>query len=131
MEQINDTDNKSDIVEQSLYEHRQKIYPRQVKGLFAWLRVSAVIVLLGLYFILPWVELNGRQIVLFDLPARKFYIFGYTFWPQDFLFLAFILILLAYSLFFFTAIAGRLWCGYSCPQTVWTEVFLWIERKIE
>ncbi len=131
MEQINDTDNKSDIIEQSLYEHRQKIYPRQVKGLFAWLRVSAVIVLLGLYFILPWIELNGRQIVLFDLPARKFYIFGYTFWPQDFLFLAFILILLAYSLFFFTAIAGRLWCGYSCPQTVWTEVFLWIERKIE
>ncbi len=118
-------------VEQSLYEQRQKIYPRQVKGVFAGLRTSAVFVLLGLYFILPWIELNGRQIILFDLPGRKFHIFDYTFWPQDFLFLAFILILLAFSLFFFTALAGRLWCGYACPQTVWTEVFLWIERKTE
>ena len=118
-------------IEQSLYEKRQKIYPRQVKGIFAGLRVAAIFVLLGLYFILPWIELNGRQIVLFDLPARKFYIFGFTFWPQDFLFLAFILILLAFSLFFFTALAGRLWCGYACFQTVWTEVFLWVERKVE
>jgi cytochrome c oxidase accessory protein FixG len=121
----------SDDVEQSLYEQRQKIYPRQVKGIFAELRVVAVFVLLGLYFILPWIELNGTQIILFDLPGRKFHIFHYTFWPQDFLYLAFILILLAYSLFFFTALAGRLWCGYSCPQTVWTEVFLWIERRVE
>ena len=118
-------------IEQSLYEKRQKIYPRQVKGIFAGLRVAAIFVLLGLYFILPWIELNGKQIVLFDLPARKFYIFGFTFWPQDFLFLAFILILLAFSLFFFTALAGRLWCGYACFQTVWTEVFLWVERKVE
>ncbi len=118
-------------IEQSLYERRQKIYPRQVKGIFARLRVTTIFVLLGLYYILPWIEFNGRQVVLFDLPARKFYIFGLTFWPQDFLFLAFILILLAFSLFFFTALAGRLWCGYACPQTVWTEVFLWIERKIE
>ncbi len=121
----------SNDIEQSLYEKRQKIYPRQVKGIFAGLRVAAVIVLLGLYYTLPWIELNGRQIVLFDLPARKFYIFGLTFWPQDFLFLAFILILLAFSLFFFTALAGRLWCGYACFQTVWTEVFLWVEHKIE
>ena len=121
----------SNEVEKSLYEKRQKIYPRQVKGLFASLRVATVVILLGLYFVLPWIELNGRQIILFDLPARKFYIFGLTFWPQDFLFLAFILILLAFSLFFFTALAGRLWCGYACFQTVWTEVFLWIERKEE
>lgn len=131
MEQVTSDNDQKEDVEQSLYEQRQKIYPRQVKGVFAALRTSAVIVLLSLYFVLPWIELNGRQIVLFDLPARKFYIFGYTFWPQDFLFLAFILILLAYCLFFFTAIAGRLWCGYSCPQTVWTEVFLWVERKVE
>jgi cytochrome c oxidase accessory protein FixG len=130
VDQINSTEKNIDV-EQSLYEHRQKIYPRQVKGIFAGLRTATVVVLLSLYFILPWIELNGRQIILFDLPARKFYIFGFTFWPQDFLFLAFVLILLAYSLFFFTAIAGRLWCGYSCPQTAWTEVFLWIERKIE
>jgi len=118
-------------IEQSLYERKEKIYPRQVKGMFARLRVTTIFVLLGLYYILPWIELNGRQIILFDLPARKFYVFGLTFWPQDFLFLAFILILLAFSLFFFTALAGRLWCGYACPQTVWTEVFLWVERKIE
>ncbi|MCG8379932.1 MAG: cytochrome c oxidase accessory protein CcoG [Proteobacteria bacterium] len=118
-------------IEQSLYEQRQKIYPRQVKGIFAALRVSTIFVLLGMYFIFPWIELNGIPVVWFDLPGRKFHVFNYTFWPQDFLYLAFILMLLAFSLFFFTALAGRLWCGYSCPQTVWTEVYLWIERKIE
>ena len=69
--------------------------------------------------------------MLFDLPARKFYIFGWTFWPQDFFFLTLLLIISALALFFFTALAGRLWCGYACPQTVWTEIFLWFERKIE
>lgn len=131
VEQSSPSSSARNDIEQSLYEKRQKIYPRQVKGIFAGLRVAAVIILLGLYYILPWIELNGRQIVLFDLPARKFYIFGLTFWPQDFLFLAFILILLAFSLFFFTALAGRLWCGYACFQTVWTEVFLWVEHKVE
>jgi len=124
-------DFQSKSVEQSLYEKHQKIYPREVHGRFAFLRNSSVIVLLGLFFILPWIQLGDRQIVLFDLPARKFYIFWMTFWPQDFLLLAFLLILAAMSLFFFTALAGRLWCGFACPQTVWTEVYLWIERKIE
>ena len=117
--------------EQALYEKRKKIYPREVHGRFAILRTTSVIVLLGLYYILPWLELDDRQIVIFDLPARKFYVFWLTFWPQDFLLLAFLLILAAISLFFFTALSGRLWCGYSCPQTVWTEVYLWIERKVE
>lgn len=114
-----------------LYEKREKIYPRAVHGVFARLRSSAATAMLGLYFVQPWIDLNGQQIVLFDLPARKFHIYGLTFWPQDFLFLAFILILLAFMLFFFTALAGRLWCGYACPQTVWTEVYLWVERKLE
>lgn len=122
---------KSSSTEQALYEKRQKIYPREVHGRFALLRTLSVIVLLGLFFILPWLELDGRQIVLFDLPARKFHVFWLTFWPKDFLLLAFLLILAAMTLFFFTALAGRLWCGYACPQTVWTEVYLWIERKIE
>jgi cytochrome c oxidase accessory protein FixG len=125
------TNSSHDAVEQSLYEKREKVYPREVHGRFAILRTTAVIVLLGLFYILPWIELDDRQIVLFDLPARKFYVFWLTFWPQDFLILAFLLILAAMSLFFFTALGGRLWCGYSCPQTVWTEVFLWIERKVE
>jgi len=118
-------------VEQALYEKRQKIYPRQVRGLFARLRLSGVAILMGIFYGLPWIPWSGRQAVLFDLPARKFYIFGLTFWPQDFIYLSSLLIIAALSLFFFTALAGRLWCGYACPQTVWTEVFLWVERRIE
>ncbi len=115
----------------SLYAKHEKIYPREVHGVFAFLRTSGVFVLLGLYYVLPWLQWAGRQAVLLDLPARKFYIFGITFWPQDFFYVTLILIVAALSLFFFTALFGRAWCGYACPQTVWTEVFLWIERKIE
>jgi cytochrome c oxidase accessory protein FixG len=117
--------------QQSLYEKHEKIYPREVHGLFAILRYLAGSGLLSLYYVVPWLQWGGHQLVLFDLPARKFHIVGTTFWPQDFLILAFLLIIAAFSLFFFTALAGRLWCGYACPQTVWTEMFLWIERKIE
>lgn len=115
----------------SLYVSDAKIYPRAVHGLFAMWRSIGVLILLGIYYIVPWLEWTDRQAVLFDLPNRKFHIFGLTFWPQDFFYFAVLLIIAAFALFFFTAIAGRLWCGYACPQTVWTEVFLWIERKIE
>ncbi len=118
-------------VQEELYAKRKNIYPRQVHGIFATFRTLGVIILLGLYYGLAWLQWGGHQAVLFDLPARKFYIFGLTFWPQDFFYLAVLLIIAALSLFFFTAIAGRIWCGYACPQTVWTEVFLWVERKIE
>jgi cytochrome c oxidase accessory protein FixG len=87
--------------------------------------------LLGIFYVLPWVQWEGRQAVLFDLPARKFFILGLVFWPQDFIFLTWLLIIAALALFFFTAIGGRLWCGYACPQTVWTETFLWMERFAE
>jgi cytochrome c oxidase accessory protein FixG len=116
---------------ESLYRKEPKIYPRQVTGRFARLRVVAVWVLLGLFYLLPWITISGKQAMLFDLPARKFYLFGLTFWPQDFVYLALLLITAGLSLFFFTALAGRLWCGFACPQTVWTEVFIWIERWIE
>jgi len=116
---------------ESLYRKEPKIYPRQVTGRFARLRVVAVWVLLGLFYLLPWIRIAGKQSVLFDLPARKFYILGMTFWPQDFVYLALLLITAGLSLFFFTALAGRLWCGFACPQTVWTEVFIWIERWVE
>ena len=116
---------------ESLYRKEPKIYPRQVTGPFARLRVVAVWLLLGLFYLLPWIQINGKQAILFDLPARKFYIFGLTFWPQDFIYLALLLITAGLSLFFFTALAGRLWCGFACPQTVWTEVFMWIERWVE
>lgn len=120
-----------DEVEQSLYRKRQKIYPREVHGLFAGLRVTGVLTLLGLYYIVPWLQWDGRQAVLFDLPERKFYILNMVFWPQDFFYLTLLLIISALTLFFVTAMAGRVWCGYACPQTVWTEAFLWIERKVE
>ena len=115
----------------SFYEAHKKIYPREIGGRFQRLRNLAVWVLLGLYYLLPWIPWDGRQSVLFDLPARKFYVFGLVFWPQDFFYLTWLLIILGLSLFFFTALAGRLWCGYACPQTVWTDVFISIERRIE
>lgn len=115
----------------SSYASERKIYPRDISGRFDRLRRLAVFVLLGLYYLVAWLRWDGRQAVLFDLPARKFHVFALTFWPQDFIFLSGLLIILALSLFFFTALAGRLWCGYACPQTVWTEVFLAIERWTE
>ncbi len=118
-------------IEQELYKKREKIYPREVHGIFAVLRNLAMATLLGLYYGLAWVDWGDHQAVLFDLPARKFYIFGITLWPQDFFFLALLLIIAALALFFFTTLAGRLWCGYACPQTVWTEIYMLIERWIE
>ncbi|MHA6205194.1 4Fe-4S dicluster domain-containing protein [Dyella soli] len=115
----------------SYYVSERKVYPREVSGTYNRLRVAAVIWLLGMYYLFPWLHWNGRQAVLLDLPARKFHVFGWMFLPQDFLFLSTLLIIAALALFFFTALAGRLFCGYACPQTVWTEVSLWIERWCE
>ena len=115
----------------SMYESATKIYPREQAGRFDNLSKLATITLLGLFYIVPWLIWDGRQAILFDLPARKFYLVGMTLWPQDFPFLALLLIILALSLFFFTALAGRLWCGFACPQTVWTEVFIWMEQWTE
>ena len=117
--------------EDEVYAKHKKVYPREVHGIFANLRALGVTVLLGLFYGLAWLPWEGHQSVLLDLPARKFYIFGMTFWPQDFFYFAWLLIIAALALFYVTALAGRLWCGYACPQTVWTEIFLWIERKVE
>src|SRR6185503_4035127 len=118
-------------VQESLYEVRRKIYPRAVSGWFARWRWGLVFATQLVFYGLAWLEWNDRQAVLFDLAARKFYLFGLVLWPQDIVYLAVLLILSALALFLFTAIAGRLWCGYACPQTVYTEIFLWVERKIE
>ena len=118
-------------VEQTLYEVRKKVYPRAVSGVFARWRWTIVFLTQLVFYGLPWIPWNGRQAVLFDLAARKFYVFGWVLWPQDVIYLTVLLVLAALSLFLFTAVAGRLWCGYACPQTVYTEIFLWIERKIE
>lgn len=116
---------------ESLYAKSEKIYPREVNGRFQRLRVIAVYSLLGLYYFLPFLQWHGRQAILFDLPARKFHIFFLTFWPQDFFFLSVMLIMAGVLLFFVTSIAGRVWCGFACPQTVWTEAFIWMERWVE
>ena len=117
--------------EERLYEVRKKIHPRSVHGWFAGWRIFFVVFTQVIFYGLPWLNWNGRQAVLFDLAARKFYIFGMVFWPQDFVYLTAFLVISALSLFLFTAVAGRLWCGYACPQTVYTEIFMWIEEKIE
>jgi cytochrome c oxidase accessory protein FixG len=117
--------------EGSLYEAQKKIYPRSVQGLFARWRWFFVALTQVVFYGLPWLEWGQRQAVLFDLGARRFYLFGLVLYPQDFIYLTGLLVISALSLFLFTAVAGRLWCGFSCPQTVYTEIFLWIERKVE
>ena len=120
-----------DEIEISLYAARQKIHPRSVAGFFSAWRWATVWITQLVFYGLPWLEWNDRQAVLFDLEARRFYIFGLVLHPQDFIYLTGLLVISALALFLFTAIAGRLWCGYACPQTVYTEIFLWIEKKIE
>jgi cytochrome c oxidase accessory protein FixG len=115
----------------SLYQSQKKIYARAVSGWFATWRWALVWVTQLVFYGLPWLAWNDRQAVLFDLGARRFYIFGLVLYPQDFIYLTGLLIICAYALFLFTAVAGRLWCGYACPQTVYTEIFMWIERHIE
>ena len=114
-----------------MYEARAEIYPREIKGKYVNLRWLFVWLTQLVFYGMPWLTWNDRQAVLFDLGARKFYIFGLVLWPQDFIYLALLLIVCAYALFLFTAVFGRVWCGFSCPQTVYTEIFMWVERKIE
>ncbi|RFP12848.1 MULTISPECIES: cytochrome c oxidase accessory protein CcoG [unclassified Duganella] len=114
-----------------MYAAREEIYPRETSGRYARLRWLCVWLTQLAFYCTPWMQWNGRQALLFDLVARKFYIFGLVLWPQDFIYLAALLIICAYLLFLATAVAGRVWCGFACPQTVYTEIFLWIERRIE
>ncbi len=115
----------------SLYQAQKKIYARAVTGLFATWRWGLVWCTQILFYGLPWLQWNQRQAVLFDLELRRFYIGPLVLYPQDFIYLTGLLIISAYALFLFTAVAGRLWCGFACPQTVYTEIFMWVEKKIE
>ena len=114
-----------------LYEKRRDIYQKEISGVWQRMRTVALFVLAGIYLVAPWLQWGERQAVWWDLPARKFHFFGVTFWPQDFILLSWLLITGAFGLFFFTNLAGRLWCGYGCPQTVWTKFFMWIEWLTE
>ena len=114
-----------------LYASREKIYTRAFTGVFRSLRIGGGIVLFLLYFGTVWLDWDGHQAVWWNLPERKFYIFGATFWPQDFILLSGILIVSAFGLFFITVFAGRVWCGYTCPQSVWTWIFMWCGKVTE
>jgi cytochrome c oxidase accessory protein FixG len=116
---------------QDLYQKREKIFTRFVGGFFQRLRFFTGWPLLTGYFLLPWINWGGTQAVLFDLPARQFHIFTLTFYPQDFWLLGWMLMIAAFGLFTITTLVGRLWCGYTCPQTVWTAIFMWAEQVAE
>ena len=115
----------------SLYLSDPKIYARGVSGRFNQWRWAMVFATQLVFYGLPWLSINDRQALLFDLASRRFYIFNLVLYPQDLIYLTGLLVISALSLFLFTAVAGRLWCGYTCPQTVYTEIFMWVERKIE
>ncbi|WP_020181891.1 cytochrome c oxidase accessory protein CcoG [Methylotenera sp. 1P/1] len=115
----------------SLYASQSKVYPRAIAGYFKNWRWAMIWLTQCIFYLVPWLSWGNRQAVLFDITAHKFYLFGLVLFPQDLIYLAFILIISAMALFLFTAVAGRLWCGFSCPQSVYTEIFLWIERKVE
>lgn len=115
----------------SFFEAHKKVYPRSISGKFMNWRWAMVLLTQLLFYGLPWLEWGQRQMVLFDLGERRFYLFGLVLYPQDFIYLAVLLIISALALFLFTAVAGRLWCGFTCPQTVYSEIFMWIEHKVE
>lgn len=119
------------VIATDLYQSRDKIYVRRVKGFFRNLRFFGGLFLFAAYFGTLWLDWDGRQAVLFDLPARQFHILGITFWPQDFILLSWALIISAFALFLITVFAGRIWCGYTCPQSVWTWIYMFIEEKTE
>ncbi|MDC3332791.1 cytochrome c oxidase accessory protein CcoG [bacterium] len=119
------------VAELDLYQRREKIYNRRIEGFFQRIRVYTGWPLLLGYFLLPWVNWDNRQAILFDIPARQFYIFDFIFWPQDFPMLAWLMAIAAFTLFAVTVWAGRIWCGYTCPQTVWTAMFMWAEQQCE
>lgn len=126
------TDQASDKIRYvNLYESENKIYTRRISGFYQNIRRYTGIPLIAAYLLVPWMQMGGEPAVLFDLPARQFHMFTMTFWPQDFMLLAWVLIIAAFSLFTVTVLFGRVWCGFTCPQTVWTLMFIAIEHMFE
>ncbi|MDR1994931.1 cytochrome c oxidase accessory protein CcoG [Azonexus sp.] len=115
----------------SFYEKHKVVYAKRARGYFDNWRIALVLLTQIIFYVTPWLQWNGRQAVLLHLVERKFYIFGVVFWPQDVIYLTALLIVSAYALFLVTAVAGRLFCGYACPQTVYTQIFMWIENWVE
>ncbi|HAW93407.1 MAG: cytochrome c oxidase accessory protein CcoG [Rheinheimera sp.] len=122
---------KPELLNQAKYASRDRIYVRSVKGLHQSLRRNMGFIFMALFMLLPWIQYNGKQAILLNIGEQKFNIFALTLWPQDFTILAWIFVISAYALFFVTAFYGRVWCGYLCPQSVWTFIFMWFEEKIQ
>lgn len=119
-----------------LFEKQKKIYPRSVTGKYRRLKWQAMGLLLGIYYAAPWIRWNRGehapdQAILIDMPARRAYFFNIELWPQEVYFFAGLMVLAAVGLFFVTSLLGRVWCGYACPQTVWTDLFVAVERLIQ
>ncbi|WP_431298159.1 cytochrome c oxidase accessory protein CcoG [Tabrizicola sp. BL-A-41-H6] len=120
----------------SLYAAREPVFPRRVKGAFRTLKWWIMAVTLGIYYITPWLRWDRGpnlpdQAVLVDIANRRFFFFMIEIWPHEFYFVAGLLIMAGLGLFLFTSAAGRVWCGYACPQTVWTDLFILVERWVE
>ena len=121
---------------QGLYKARVPIYPKLVNGRWRWIKWALLIVMLAIYYITPWIRWDRPgalpdQAVLVDFDGGRFYFFMIQLWPQEVYFITGLLVLAALSLFLVTALFGRLWCGYACPQTVWTDLYLHVERMFE
>lgn len=110
---------------------RKRIYVRAVQGPLETFRRYFGFIFLALFALLPWIHYNGQQAILLDIAEQRFSFFSLTLWPQDLTLLAWIFIIAAFALFFVTTFAGRVWCGFMCPQTTWTYMFVWLEEKIE
>ncbi|MGQ4878761.1 cytochrome c oxidase accessory protein CcoG [Billgrantia sp. LNSP4103-1] len=120
-----------DTIQQQMYAKRRHIYVREIKGIFQRLRRLTNWGLMLAFFGLPWLTWGDRPLIWFDLPGREFHIFAATFYPQEFILLSWLLIICAFGLFFITVFAGRVWCGYTCPQSVWTFLYIWVEHRLE
>ena len=122
--------NKIPVKEVDLDANKQRIHPRFVRGFYQNIRVISMYFFLALFLILPWLQFNGRQAIWFDVPSQHYYIFGLTFLTQDFYFIAIFAMIAAFSLFMVTVYAGRVWCGYACPQTIWTHMYQYVEKLV-
>jgi cytochrome c oxidase accessory protein FixG len=133
---VEDARSFKELKKEPLYAEHIKIRPKAIEGRFRKIKWAVLIVLLGLYYIVPWLRWDRGpgapdQAVLIDMPSRRAYFFWVEIWPQEVYYLTFLLMLGAFGLFLATSLAGRVWCGFTCPQTVWTDLFMWVERLIE
>ena len=122
--------NKISVQQIDLDATKNRIHPRFVTGFYQNIRVISMYAFLALFLILPWLRYNGRQAIWFDVPSQHYYIFSMTFLTQDFYFIAGFALIAAFTLFMVTVYAGRVWCGYACPQTIWTHMFQYVEKLV-